>query len=128
MLFLGIEGEAAAAVVMLFNHPLHAAEVPLPTGRQLACRAPCGLGTELALQVGSMSEKLVVQGKAKPVRAWVALASRSTDQLAVDPSGSVHFRGNDVKPPARLTTSSKTISVPRPAMFVAIVTRPRVPA
>ena len=80
------------------------------------------------LRAESRLQKLVVQRQVLAERARISLPAAATAELTVDTGRVVHFSADDVQPPSSATPSPSLMSVPRPAMFVETVTRPRRPA
>ena len=74
------------------------------------------------------AHQVVLEGKEEAGRAGVALAAGAAAQLVVDAARFVPLGTDDVEAAESCTPSPSTMSVPRPAMLVAMVTAPCSPA
>ncbi len=72
------------------------------------------------------AHQVIFEREEEDRRAGVALTAGASAQLAVDPAGFVPFGTDNMQTADRSTTPRPSLmSVPRPAMLVAIVTAPR---
>ena len=74
------------------------------------------------------AKQIILQRQVKTGFSRIPLTSGTSTELIVDPPGLMPLGADDLQASGLLALSSSLISVPRPAMLVAIVTAPCCPA
>ena len=100
MPFFVFEHSSALRGGSTFKQPLGMTEEAEPTPREFRAQLVCSPPAQ-RLERGDVEEleKLVLKGKVKLIAAGVTLSRGSSDELAVDSRGTVHFGDHDVQSP-----------------------------